>query len=117
MAPRPPFSTDASGGGDVENHEVGIVAAGVDEADHGWVLCDASGHMGPNEWGQVAVKLYRELRADRIVGEVNYGGAMVEAVLRAVDRISPSPPCMRAAARCSGQADRQLVSIRGLNAD
>jgi hypothetical protein len=39
----------------------------------------------PEVWASKAIALYHELRADCIVAETNYGGAMVEAVRRAVD--------------------------------
>jgi phage terminase large subunit-like protein len=39
----------------------------------------------PQEWAARVIALYRKHKADRIVGEVNFGGAMVEATIRAVD--------------------------------
>src|SRR5713101_2237864 len=36
-------------------------------------------------WGKVAVNAYREFKADRIIAERNFGGAMVEHVIRTVD--------------------------------
>lgn len=76
---------DPSGGSGEEHDEVGIVACGVDEADHGWVLADASGHYAPHEWAKAAIQLYHTLAADRIAAETNYGGDMVESVLRSID--------------------------------
>lgn len=61
--------------------ETGIVAAGVDPRGEGYVLADRSGRLSPAEWGERAVLLHDELRADCIVGEVNNGGAMVEHVV------------------------------------
>ena len=49
------------------------------------VLADASGTFTPTEWARAAVRLYYELRADRIVAEKNNGGEMVLAVLRQID--------------------------------
>jgi phage terminase large subunit-like protein len=71
--------------GSVEGDETGIVVAGRDDADHGWILVDASGHYEPTQWAKHAVELYHRFHADRIVAEVNYGGAMVEATIRAID--------------------------------
>jgi Terminase RNaseH-like domain len=51
----------------------------------GWVLADASGHYSPIDWSKAAIQLYRNCGADRIVAETNYGGAMVESVMRQVD--------------------------------
>lgn len=71
--------------------EAGIVAAGVThrcicgvKGTHAYVLADTSGKGSPDTWGQAAVDLFDELEADRIVGEVNYGGDMVEKVVRSV---------------------------------
>lgn len=55
------------------------------DVPHGVVLADRSGNYAPEEWARVAIDLYRELEADRIVAERNNGGEMVEAVIRAVD--------------------------------
>jgi phage terminase large subunit-like protein len=72
--------------------ETGIVVAGVGpcrcrgtEELHGFVLGDLSGKYSPNGWAQRAVKVYHAYRADRIVAEVNNGGALVEMNLRTVD--------------------------------
>lgn len=65
--------------------ETGIVVAGKDEQGHGWVLADASGRYPPAAWAKTAIAAYRAHRADRIVAEVNNGGEMVEATLRAID--------------------------------
>jgi phage terminase large subunit-like protein len=61
--------------------ETGIVAAGVDARGEGYVLADRSGRFSPADWGERAVLLHDELRADCIVGETNNGGAMVEHVV------------------------------------
>ena len=74
--------------------EAGIVIAGVGPApagntapgNHFYVLDDRSLDAGPNEWGNAAVKAYRDHSADRIIGEVNNGGDMVEMNIRTVDR-------------------------------
>jgi phage terminase large subunit-like protein len=69
--------------------EAGVVVAGtayVDNKQHFFVLGDYSLDEGPNVWGGAAVKAYRDHSADRIVGEVNNGGDMVEATIRNVDQ-------------------------------
>jgi phage terminase large subunit-like protein len=65
--------------------EAGIVIAGDAGNGHYYVLADRSLDAGPNEWGAAAVKAYRDFTADRIIGEVNNGGDMVEMNIRAVD--------------------------------
>jgi hypothetical protein len=66
--------------------ECGIVAAGIDRDGHRYVLRDVSvAAVTPEVWASKAIALYHELRADKIVAERNYGGDMVEAVLRIVD--------------------------------
>jgi phage terminase large subunit-like protein len=82
--------------------ETGIVVAGRDAAGHGFVLADASGHYAPAEWARVAIAAFAAHRADRIVGEVNNGGDMVEAMLRMVD---PNVP-FRAVRASRGKAAR-----------
>lgn len=69
----------------------GIVVAGVRMCGpvQEWevhVLEDASvAAASPKTWAERAVRAYREHRADRIVAEVNQGGALVESVIRQED--------------------------------
>jgi phage terminase large subunit-like protein len=76
-----------------EADETGIVAVGLardaDGYARGYVLADRSLRGTPEEWAREAVRLYRELDADRIVAEKNQGGEMVASVLRTVDRNVP----------------------------
>ena len=66
--------------------ETGLVVAGLGADGLGYVLNDASGHYHAEDWARRAVALYQRFRADRVIGEVNNGGDLVEATLRAVDR-------------------------------
>src|ERR1019366_5589238 len=64
----------------------GIVAAG--RAEHGciYVLEDATvAGLAPAGWALRAITLYRRLKADALVAEVNQGGEMVGGVLGNVD--------------------------------
>ena len=77
----------AEGDEDDRSDEIGIIVAGVGEDGCGYVLEDLSGRHGPSGetgWGNIAVEAYDRWKADRIVAEVNYGGAMVEAVIKAI---------------------------------
>jgi phage terminase large subunit-like protein len=64
---------------------VGIVVAGLGADGLGYVLADRTCKLSPDGWGRVAVNAFREFKADRIVAERNFGGAMVEHVIRTVD--------------------------------
>lgn len=64
--------------------ETGIIVAGVDYANHGYVLEDLSGRYAPHEWAQRAIKAYVDHKADRIIAETNNGGEMVGATVRMV---------------------------------
>jgi len=71
--------------GTQEGDETGIMAVGLAEDDHAYVLVDSSGQYAPTDWARHAVALYHRLHADRIVAETNFGGGMVEATIRMVD--------------------------------
>ena len=49
----------------------------------GYVLADVSTRASPNVWARLVVEAFNRYGADRVVAERNFGGAMVEAVLRA----------------------------------
>jgi len=65
--------------------ETGIVVTAEGYDGHLYVLEDKSDIYTPSEWAKTAVGLYRKYRADRIIGEVNNGGDLIEAVIRQVD--------------------------------
>lgn len=66
--------------------EIGIVAVGKSADGHIYVLQDDTCNLSPAGWGRKAVMLYHNIQADRIVAERNFGGAMVEAVIRSAAR-------------------------------
>jgi phage terminase large subunit-like protein len=66
--------------------ETGLIVAGLGADGLGYVLKDASGHHRAEDWARRVVALYQKFQADRVIGEVNNGGDLVEATLRAVDR-------------------------------
>lgn len=80
---------DPSGtkGGSDDGDAIGIIVSGVDdqETPHAYVLADLTIKGSPKEWAAVAVWAYKHFKADRIVAETNFGGAMVEDVLRQID--------------------------------
>jgi len=69
-----------------ERDEAGIVVCGMSLDGQGYVLADHSLSASPDGWAKAAVAAYRTHSADRIVAEVNNGGAMVEATIRTVER-------------------------------
>ena len=74
-----------SGPEDTRSDMIGIVVAALGVDGQGYLLEDLTGHYSPAQWGKVAVDAYHRHAADRVVGEVNYGGAMVEHVIRTAD--------------------------------
>ena len=60
----------------------GIVAAGRTENGEFFVLEDASLRASPLKWAQQVEKVYRKWHADRVIGEVNQGGDLIEMALR-----------------------------------
>ena len=60
----------------------GIVAAARGTDGRYYILADRSCRGSPLEWAKEVVKLYNELEADRVVGEVNNGGDLIESLLR-----------------------------------
>jgi phage terminase large subunit-like protein len=65
--------------------ETGIICAAIDDAGDAYIIEDVSGRLAPHEWAQAAIRLYKKYRADRIIGETNNGGEMIESVLRSID--------------------------------
>ena len=75
--------------------EAGIVAAGLvagacpcggTDLPHAVVTDDYSLFpSGPNHWAAESVRLYADRRADKVVGEQNYGGDMVVNTIRNLD--------------------------------
>ena len=80
-----PSGTAGDDGGD----DVGIVIAGLGIDGRGYVLGDWSCNLSPDGWGRRVGEAYAHYKADRIVAERNFGGAMVEAVIKAVDKKLP----------------------------
>jgi phage terminase large subunit-like protein len=71
-----------------KSNETGIIAGGIDAKGEGYILADRSGVYSPLGWANKAIELFSRLKGDRIIAEVNNGGDLVEANLRAVnDRI------------------------------
>ena len=76
-------AVDPAASTETGSDETGIIVAGIDGGGVGYVLADDSGRFSPQDWAKKALAAYRFFNADRIVAEVNNGGDMVEAVIRA----------------------------------
>jgi phage terminase large subunit-like protein len=68
-----------------DSNETGIVVAGLTRSGHVIIIDDLSCRESPAMWGRIAVNAYLSRRADRIVGEVNNGGDLVEGNIRAAN--------------------------------
>jgi phage terminase large subunit-like protein len=82
-------AVDPSGSGDVENADndaIGIAVAALGTDGNAYLLEDATVKAGPATWGKIAADAYDRHQADCIVGEVNYGGAMVEHTIQTARR-------------------------------
>lgn len=68
-----------------DSDETGITVQGLGSDSKGYLLADISMRGTPEEWARAAVTAYHEWKADRIIGETNNGGEMIETVIRMVD--------------------------------
>jgi len=83
---------DPQGTDDESSSSTGIVVAGVAQVadrQEAFVLADLTLSGSPEKWATEAVTGYYKFKADRIVAEVNFGGDMVEAIIRIVDKNIP----------------------------
>jgi predicted phage terminase large subunit-like protein len=79
------IAVDPSGSGDKDNTDndaIGIIVAGLGTDGNAYVLEDLTVKAGPATWGKVVGDAYDRHEADAVVGEVNYGGAMVKHVIQ-----------------------------------
>jgi phage terminase large subunit-like protein len=75
-----------------ESAETGIIAAGISAYGHGYVLQDSSLAGSAAEWARAVIRSYNHNQADRVIGEVNNGGYLIETNLRTVDKNVPYSP-------------------------
>jgi len=82
-------AVDPAGTANKKSDETGIIIAGcamVGDQLHSFVLEDATLKAKPLKWARAVEAEYRAYEADRVVGEVNFGGDLVESNLRSVNR-------------------------------
>jgi phage terminase large subunit-like protein len=85
-------AVDPSGSDDADNADndaIGIVVAGLGVDGNAYLLEDCTVKAGPATWGKVATSAFERHKADVIVGEINYGGAMVGFVIQAARPRTP----------------------------
>lgn len=76
----------------IDNDECGIIVAGRDSKDHGYVLEDLSERMAAPKWARRAYEAWLRWDADAIVVETNRGGGMCrQTILAAIKPGEPRP--------------------------
>lgn len=78
-------SVDPSGSGEIDNADndaIGITVGGLGTDGNAYLLEDCTVKAGPATWGRIATTAFDRHAADCIVGEMNYGGAMVQATIQ-----------------------------------
>jgi len=77
-----------------DSDETGIVVSArgacrcngiVGGEDHCFTLDDLSGVYSPSEWGRLLVRVFKVWGANKVLAEINQGGALVESNLRAAE--------------------------------
>jgi len=87
---KPPFLTrivvgvDPATTDNEDSDETGIVAAGRGADNHAYILGDFTIKGSPLQWAKETLKAYQLTNADRVVGEGNNGGKLVEVNIRTV---------------------------------
>lgn len=67
----------------------GICVVGLGDDDHGYTIADLSCRELPAVWGRTVVNAFWATNADCVVVEGNFGGQMVEHVIKSVDSRVP----------------------------
>ncbi|MFA5379107.1 MAG: DNA packaging protein, partial [Dehalococcoidia bacterium] len=84
-----------SGSDDIDNADndaIGIVVVGLGTDGNAYVLEDDTVKAGPATWGRVATSAYDRHAADCVVGEMNFGGAMVRQTILVARPRTPFKP-------------------------
>lgn len=75
-----------------ESAETGIIVGGIAHVGdklHGYILDDFSLKASPSGWATASITGYHKHKADRIIGEVNNGGDMVEHTVHSIESAVP----------------------------
>lgn len=82
-------AVDPAGSHKEDSDLTGIVTAGIDDNNFGWVISDRSGKYAPEEWARIVNEEYTLHGSDCVVAETNYGGQMVKSNLRSANFTLP----------------------------
>ena len=85
-------AVDPSGCSGPENYrsdKIGITVQGIDFSGRGYLLANRTGRYSPETWARIACDSRTEFGADMIIGEKNFGGDMVRAVIQGYDPNAP----------------------------
>ena len=87
------ISLDPSGSAHINSDACGIMVVGKYAGrDRFAIIEDRTKVLKPDSWATLAVQLYHEYNANDIIYESNFGGDMVESVIKSKDRyINPKP--------------------------
>lgn len=102
-------SVDPAATSEKDSDETGITVAALDMNDNGVAVDDRSLRGTPLEWGNAAIKAYRDHDAGEMVIEDNQGGEMVERVIHSID---PNIRVVRIhASRSKGDRARPVLGL------
>lgn len=99
-----PSGSEGNDGSDA----IGIVVAGLGVDGNVYVVEDCTINAAPAIWGNVAVTAFDRNKADVVVGEVNYGGAMVKYVIQTS---RPHTPFMQVTASRGKHVRAEPISV------
>lgn len=103
-------AVDPSGAGDddgnTDNDEIGIVVDGLGTDGRAYLLEDITVKAGPAVWGRTAVEAWIRHGADVIVGETNFGGAMVKSTVMVAAHDAKVRPTFKMVTASRGKAQR-----------
>lgn len=83
---------DPSGAGDTDNADndaIGIVVGALGVDGNAYLLEDCTVKAGPATWGRIATDAFDRHEANVVVGEINYGGAMVQHTIQTARARTP----------------------------
>jgi len=69
-----------------QSNSTGIIGGGMHRNGCIYIVEDATCLAKPSVWAQETCDMYDRLKADRVIGEINNGGDLVETNLRTVDK-------------------------------